>query len=120
MVVRGLNDPEIVYKITPHHAHRDDLSPRHTCCFRRELISLLLLKAMTAVREVNERVTYLATTQGHETHEIQAMKAQIRALPEDVDVLQRQRIKDEDRLTSDIQHEHDRFRELVRNAEAGG
>ncbi|GJZ82789.1 hypothetical protein Tco_0647962 [Tanacetum coccineum] len=41
--IKGLNDPEIVYKITPHHAHRDDLSPRHTCCFRRELISLLPL-----------------------------------------------------------------------------
>ncbi|GJX57019.1 hypothetical protein Tco_0286916 [Tanacetum coccineum] len=24
-LLRGLNDPEIVYKITPHHAHRDDL-----------------------------------------------------------------------------------------------
>nr|GEZ21236.1 hypothetical protein [Tanacetum cinerariifolium] len=37
----------------------------------------------------------------------------------DVDVLQSQRIKDEDRLTIHIQHEHDRFRELVRTAEAG-
>ncbi|GJY41915.1 hypothetical protein Tco_0429185 [Tanacetum coccineum] len=45
--------------------------PRRTCCFEREYVSLLPLVAMTAVREVNERVTYLATTQGHETHEIQ-------------------------------------------------
>ncbi|GJZ76343.1 hypothetical protein Tco_0641015 [Tanacetum coccineum] len=37
----------------------------------------------------------------------------------DVDVLQRQRIRDEDRLMRHIQHEHDRFRELVRTAEAG-
>ncbi|GKD56346.1 putative reverse transcriptase domain-containing protein [Tanacetum coccineum] len=37
----------------------------------------------------------------------------------DVDVLQRQRIKDEDRLTAHIQHEHDRFKDLVRAAEAG-
>ncbi|GKC25948.1 hypothetical protein Tco_1028098, partial [Tanacetum coccineum] len=148
----GLNDPEIVYKITPHHAHRDDLPEAYMMLQKRAhftapTVSMLLSKAMTAVREVNERVTYLATTQGHETHEIQvrcedaqddqallraqvslltrerrsqAMKAQIRALQRDVDVLQRQRIKDEDRLTSDIQHEHDRFRELVRNAEAGG
>ncbi|GJZ81337.1 hypothetical protein Tco_0646331 [Tanacetum coccineum] len=119
--------------------------PRRTCCFEREYVSLLPLVAMTAVREVNERVTYLATTQGQETHELQvrcedahddrallraqtwghsesrsqAIKAQIRALQRDVDVLQRQRIKDEDRLTSHILHEHDRFRELVRNVEAG-
>nr|GEU35533.1 hypothetical protein [Tanacetum cinerariifolium] len=38
----------------------------------------------------------------------QAMKAHIRALQRDVDVLQRQEIRDEDRLTSHIQHEHDR------------
>ncbi|GJR41932.1 hypothetical protein Tco_1310035 [Tanacetum coccineum] len=50
---------------------------------------------------------------------ILAMEAQIRALQRDVDVLQRQRIRDEDRLTAHIQHEHDRFRDLVRTAEAG-
>nr|GEX73472.1 reverse transcriptase domain-containing protein [Tanacetum cinerariifolium] len=48
-----------------------------------------------------------------------AMKAHIRALQWDVDVLQRQRIRDEDRLTSHIQHEHDMFREIVHTAEAG-
>ncbi|GKE45338.1 hypothetical protein Tco_1472622 [Tanacetum coccineum] len=36
----------------------------------------------------------------------------------DVDVLQRQRIRDEDKLTSHIQHEYDMFRELVCTAEA--
>ncbi|GJY62868.1 hypothetical protein Tco_0464328 [Tanacetum coccineum] len=50
---------------------------------------------------------------------ILAMEAQIRALQRDVDVLQRQRIRDEDILTAHIQHEHDRFRDLVRTAEAG-
>ncbi|GKG23890.1 hypothetical protein Tco_0391926, partial [Tanacetum coccineum] len=55
----------------------------------------------------------------HSKSRIRAMKAQIRALPRDVDVLQRQRIRDEDRLTSHIQHEHDRFKELVRTAKEG-
>nr|GEW89821.1 putative reverse transcriptase domain-containing protein [Tanacetum cinerariifolium] len=71
-------------------------------------------RAMTAVGVVNERVTDLAATQ-----RIQAMKAQIRALQRDVDVLHRQRIRDEDRLTAHIQHEHNRFRDLVRTAGAG-
>ncbi|GKD74276.1 hypothetical protein Tco_1332558, partial [Tanacetum coccineum] len=31
----------------------------------------------------------------------------------------RQRIRDEDKLMSHIQHEHDRFRELVRTTEVG-
>ncbi|GJW01073.1 hypothetical protein Tco_1556324 [Tanacetum coccineum] len=31
----------------------------------------------------------------------------------------RKRIRDEERLTSHIQYEHDKFRELVRTAEAG-
>ncbi|GKB97067.1 hypothetical protein Tco_0983204 [Tanacetum coccineum] len=86
-------------------------------------------RAMTAIGEVNDRVTDLATTQrqdaqelyawSHSKSRIQAMEAQIRALQRDVDVLQRQRIRDEDRLTAHIQHEHDRFRDLVRAAEAG-
>ncbi|GKC34313.1 hypothetical protein Tco_1046697 [Tanacetum coccineum] len=106
-------------------------------------------RAMTAIGEVNKRVTDLATTQRQETHELQgryfclmassyerevadarrawayfksrsqAIKAQIIALQRDVDVLQRQRIRDEDRVTSHIQHKHYRFRELVRTAEAG-
>ncbi|GKG18244.1 hypothetical protein Tco_0372542 [Tanacetum coccineum] len=37
----------------------------------------------------------------------------------DVNVLQRQRITNEDRLTAHNQHEHGRFRDLVRAAEAG-
>ncbi|GKC27459.1 putative reverse transcriptase domain-containing protein [Tanacetum coccineum] len=48
----------------------------------------------------------------HSKSRIQAIEAQIRALQRDVDVLQRQRIRDEDRLTNHIQHEHDRFKEL--------
>ncbi|GJX06446.1 putative reverse transcriptase domain-containing protein [Tanacetum coccineum] len=43
----------------------------------------------------------------------------IRALHSNVDVLLRQRIRDEDKLTAHIQHEHDRFRDLVRAVEAG-
>ncbi|GJS26685.1 hypothetical protein Tco_0487305 [Tanacetum coccineum] len=59
-------------------------------------------RAMTTMGVVNKRVTNFVTTQRQETHE-----------------LQRQRIRDEDRLTSHIQHKHDRFRELVRTTEAG-
>ncbi|GJU11726.1 hypothetical protein Tco_1134122 [Tanacetum coccineum] len=49
----------------------------------------------------------------------QAMEAHIRALKRDVNVLQRQRISDGDRLTSHIQYEHDRFREVARTRDAG-
>ncbi|GJU43769.1 hypothetical protein Tco_1201035 [Tanacetum coccineum] len=49
-------------------------------------------RAMTAIGEVNERVTNLTTTQRQETYELQ-------------------RIRDEDRLMSHIHHEHDRFKE---------
>ncbi|GJW25440.1 hypothetical protein Tco_0039251 [Tanacetum coccineum] len=97
----------------------------------------------STMREVNERVTDLAATQRQDAHELhmrdedaqddqallrsqarsksrsQAMKAQIRALQRDVSVLQRERISDDDRLTSHIQHEHDRFRELVHTRDAG-
>ncbi|GKG04849.1 hypothetical protein Tco_0315236, partial [Tanacetum coccineum] len=55
-------------------------------------------RVMTAVEEVNERVTDLATTQGQDAHELyawtqsesmsQTMEAQIRALQRDVSVLQ--------------------------------
>ncbi|GJT53453.1 hypothetical protein Tco_0988507 [Tanacetum coccineum] len=55
----------------------------------------------------------------HSESKIQAMEAQIRALQRDVDVLQRLRIKDEDRVTAHIQHDHDRFGDLVRAAEIG-
>nr|GEY48993.1 putative reverse transcriptase domain-containing protein [Tanacetum cinerariifolium] len=78
---------------------------------------------MTAVGVVNERVTDLAATQRQDAQKlnsrIYAMEVQIRALQRDVDVLQRQMIKDEDRLIAHIQHEHDRFRDLVCTAEAG-
>ncbi|GKG32600.1 hypothetical protein Tco_0430110, partial [Tanacetum coccineum] len=48
-----------------------------------------------------------------------ALEAHTRALQRDVSVLQRQRIDDGDRLTSHIQHEHDRFRELACTRDAG-
>ncbi|GKD43445.1 hypothetical protein Tco_1268090, partial [Tanacetum coccineum] len=54
----------------------------------------------------------------HSKSRIQAMEAQIRALQKDVDVLQRERIRDEDRLTAHIQHEHDMFRDRVHATEA--
>ncbi|GKE20339.1 hypothetical protein Tco_1431851 [Tanacetum coccineum] len=92
-------------------------------------------RLMTAVGVVNDRVTDLATTlrqdaqkfymRCEDTQDDQALlgahaiEAQIRALQRDVDVLQRQRIRDEDRLTAYIQHEHDRFSDLVRATEAG-
>nr|GEU33160.1 retrovirus-related Pol polyprotein from transposon TNT 1-94 [Tanacetum cinerariifolium] len=59
-------------------------------------------RAMTAIGDVNERVTNLSITHRQEAQE-----------------LYRQRIRDEDRLTSYIQHDHDMFRELVRTVEAG-
>ncbi|GJY47083.1 hypothetical protein Tco_0436146 [Tanacetum coccineum] len=55
----------------------------------------------------------------HSKSRIRAMEAQIRALQRDVDVLQRQRIIYKDRLTAYIQHEHDKFRDLIRATEAG-
>ncbi|GJT84834.1 putative reverse transcriptase domain-containing protein [Tanacetum coccineum] len=54
----------------------------------------------------------------HSESRSQAIEAH-RALQRDVDVLQRQRIRDEDRPTSHIQHDHDRFRELVCTTDAG-
>ncbi|GKA03075.1 hypothetical protein Tco_0675856 [Tanacetum coccineum] len=48
-----------------------------------------------------------------------AIEAHIRSLQRDVSVLQRHKIHDGDRLTSHIQHEHDRFRELARTRDAG-
>ncbi|GJS65067.1 putative reverse transcriptase domain-containing protein [Tanacetum coccineum] len=73
-------------------------------------------RAITTIREVNKRVTDLATTHRQDGQELYAMEAQIRALQRDVDLLQRQRISDEDILTRHIQHDHDRFIELVRTA----
>ncbi|GKA15315.1 putative ribonuclease H-like domain-containing protein [Tanacetum coccineum] len=92
-------------------------------------------RAMTAVGVVNDRVTDLATTLRQDAQKFymrcedtqddqallgaHAMEAQIRALQRDVDVLQRQRIRDEDTLTAHIQHKHDRFSDLVCATEAG-
>ncbi|GJW32079.1 hypothetical protein Tco_0052111 [Tanacetum coccineum] len=92
-------------------------------------------RTMTAVGEVNDKVTNLATTQRQDAHELyatearqawaqsesrnQAMKPRLQALQRDVSVLQRQRIDDGDRLASHIQHEHDRFKELVCTRDAG-
>nr|GEW90931.1 putative reverse transcriptase domain-containing protein [Tanacetum cinerariifolium] len=97
-------------------------------------------RAMTVAWDVNERVSLLMRERryfrsmasfyergaadarwawAHSERRSQAMEAQIRALQRDVVVLHGQRIKDEDRLTSHIQHEHDRFRELVRTTETG-
>ncbi|GKE67473.1 hypothetical protein Tco_1521634, partial [Tanacetum coccineum] len=101
----------------------------------------------TAIEGVNERMTDLAVTYRHDSKEFytrhqdaqddrallqacistlawahsegrsQAMEAQIRALHAEVKVL-RQRIDDGDRLTSHIQHQHDKFRELEHTRDA--
>ncbi|GJR76792.1 hypothetical protein Tco_0089157 [Tanacetum coccineum] len=102
-------------------------------------------RVMTAVEVANARVTDLATTHrqdaqdlymlceeahddraligaqelSHFESRIQAIEAQIRALQRDMDVLQRQRIRDEDRMTTHIQHEHEKFRKLIHTAKAG-
>ncbi|GJW72458.1 putative reverse transcriptase domain-containing protein [Tanacetum coccineum] len=97
-------------------------------------------RAMTAMGEVNERVRDLATTQRQEIHELQVrcedaqddralLRAQVslltkerryfRSMASSYEREARQRIRDEDILTSHIQHEHNSFRELVRTAEAG-
>ncbi|GJT54636.1 putative reverse transcriptase domain-containing protein [Tanacetum coccineum] len=96
-------------------------------------------RAMTAVGVVNERVTDLASTQRHETHKLQVccedaqddralLGAQVSILRRERRYFrsmassyerERKRIKDEDRLTTHIQHEHDRFKDLVRVADAG-
>ncbi|GJZ07115.1 hypothetical protein Tco_0540908 [Tanacetum coccineum] len=70
-----------------------------------------------SIRAAKSRVMNIAWS--HSESRIQAMEAQIRALQRAVDVLQRQRISDEDRLTAHIQHEHDRFRERIHTVEAG-
>ncbi|GJS33916.1 putative reverse transcriptase domain-containing protein [Tanacetum coccineum] len=72
-------------------------------------------KAMTAVGVVNDRVSILR----RERRYFRSMASSYEREARDVDVLQRQKIRDEDRLTAHIQHEHDRFRDLVRAAEAG-
>ncbi|GJX89607.1 putative reverse transcriptase domain-containing protein [Tanacetum coccineum] len=101
-------------------------------------------KAMTTMGVVNDMVTNLATTQRQDAQELyvryedaqddqallgaqHGLTLRARSRPwrpilelyRDVDVLQRQRIRYENRLTTHIQHEHDRFRHLIRVAEAG-
>ncbi|GJQ93444.1 hypothetical protein Tco_0004583 [Tanacetum coccineum] len=91
-------------------------------------------RAMTAVGVVNERVTDLATTQRQDAHELYVhyedaqddralLRAQVSVLTRERRYFrlmassyeyERQRIRDEERLMSHIQHEHDRFKELVR------
>ncbi|GJT69575.1 hypothetical protein Tco_1028861, partial [Tanacetum coccineum] len=75
-------------------------------------------RAMTAVGEVNKRVTNLATTQ-RERRYFRSMASSYEREASDARPAWRQRIRDKDKLTSHIQHEHDRFRELVRTAKAG-
>nr|GEU31499.1 putative reverse transcriptase domain-containing protein [Tanacetum cinerariifolium] len=86
-------------------------------------------RSMTAVGVVNEKVSLLIRERryfrlmassyereaviarqawAHSKSRSQAMDALIRVLQRDVNLLQRRRIRDEDRLTCHIQHEHDR------------
>nr|GEZ11855.1 hypothetical protein [Tanacetum cinerariifolium] len=96
-------------------------------------------RAMTAIGEVNDRVTDLATTQRQDAQELYVhyedaqddralLRAQVFLLTRERRYFsstassyerERQRIRDEDRLTTHIQNEHDRFRDLVYVAEAG-
>nr|GEU50175.1 reverse transcriptase domain-containing protein [Tanacetum cinerariifolium] len=98
-------------------------------------------RVLTALKEVNERITDLANNHMYDSKEftrvirmlkmtepynklawahskdrIQTMEAQIRALQAETRVLKRQRIKDGDRLTRHIQHHHGGFRELEKMA----
>ncbi|GKE12389.1 hypothetical protein Tco_1415940 [Tanacetum coccineum] len=67
-----------------------------------------------------EREAFIARQAwSHSESRIQAMEAYIRALHRDVDVLQRQRIGDDDRLIAHILHKHNRFRELICTVDAG-
>nr|GEU40301.1 reverse transcriptase domain-containing protein [Tanacetum cinerariifolium] len=95
-------------------------------------------RAPTIVEGLSQRVIDLSTTLAQDTHEIYsearharqawsqsmdcsravhaellAYLAEVRALRKQVSLLQRQRISDEDGLTRHIQHDHDRFIELV-------
>ncbi|GJY87117.1 hypothetical protein Tco_0501745 [Tanacetum coccineum] len=125
--------------LLPSTTHRDDLlevaeSPsaaaarqtRHTLAHRVDYGFIVTMDAsictsesrvMTAVEE--HEATDARRAWAHSESRSLAIEAQIRALQRDVNVLQRQRIRDEDRLTSHIQNEHDMFRELVRTTEVG-
>ncbi|GJS57473.1 reverse transcriptase domain-containing protein [Tanacetum coccineum] len=100
---------------------------------------------MTAVGEVNERVTDLVATHRQDVHELHMcdedaqddralLRAQVSLLTrerryfrsmdssykhETTTARQRQRIIDGDSLLSHIQHGHDKFRKLVRTRDAG-
>nr|GEV33401.1 hypothetical protein [Tanacetum cinerariifolium] len=93
---------------------------------------------MTAMGEVNKKVTELAITQRQETHELQVrcedaqdnrdlLRAWVSLLMREMRYFRSMASSyereapdaHEDRLTSHIQHEHDMFRELVRTIEAG-
>ncbi|GJU61862.1 putative reverse transcriptase domain-containing protein [Tanacetum coccineum] len=105
------------------------------------------IRAMNTVGVVNDRVTNLATTQRQDAQELymhckdaqddrpllgahvsilrrerryfSSMASSYEREARDVDVLQRQRISAEDRMSAHIQHEHDRFKELICTTEAG-
>ncbi|GJS50355.1 hypothetical protein Tco_0600476 [Tanacetum coccineum] len=97
-------------------------------------------RVMTAIGEVNDRVTDLATTQRHDAQELYVhckdahddralLGAQVSILRRErryfclmassYEREARQRIIDEDKMMAHIQHEHDRFRDLVRDIKAG-
>ncbi|GJZ46488.1 hypothetical protein Tco_0594084, partial [Tanacetum coccineum] len=88
----------------------------------RAQVSLLTREGMyfrSMTSSYEREAAYSRQALAHSESRSQTMEAQIRALRRDVDVLQRYRIRDEDRLTSHIQHDHDRFKDLVRAADAG-
>nr|GEY16845.1 hypothetical protein [Tanacetum cinerariifolium] len=78
--------------------------------------SLAAARAMIAIGVVNNRFTDLATTQRQDAQELYMCYDDTQ---DDRALLGAQRIRDEDRMTAHIQHEYDRFRDLVRAAEAG-
>ncbi|GJZ92189.1 hypothetical protein Tco_0664254 [Tanacetum coccineum] len=62
-------------------------------------------RALTTLEELSQRVTYVVATLAQDTHEMAvhaellAYRAKVRALHEQISVLQRQGTKDSDRLT---------------------
>ncbi|GJR00013.1 hypothetical protein Tco_0522997 [Tanacetum coccineum] len=86
----------------PYTTHRDDILEANMPLRKRAYFSTPASKF-----EVGESSSVVAARS-------QAMEAQIRALKRNVDVLQRQRIRDNDKLTTNIQHEHDRFKNAAK------
>ncbi|GKD32773.1 hypothetical protein Tco_1248282 [Tanacetum coccineum] len=147
--------------LLPSTTHRDDLpetdisstaaarQARHTLACRVDYrfvdtvdtsIRASESRVMTAIGEVNDRVTDLATTQRHDAQELYVhckdahddralLGAQVSILRRErryfclmassYEREARQRIIDEDKMMAHIQHEHDRFRDLVRDIKAG-